>query len=286
MALRISWVGSLPTESDIWMQISLRGSFRLLYSGLWPFFADLSSSSSPRQIQPKQDGSRKERKPLLFWELRRTRQGLMKRPLSGIKSKRLWLILGSGWLTFSRWRTQFPMYASMIFYLIWAARADIFQGGISAFAPLLVNGFGFNKFESTLLGMPSGAAQVLALWISGYVFIRVFSTHTNFRSPLPVFWLLKSEEFDISLWLVDFWLHYWARSWYILYQNPIVLADLCESSCWIFKKSQTNQSQWLLPSNWLQRHVCHIYQPSSVQCSRTNEENSLRLIILYQVSDT
>jgi len=41
------------------------------------------------------------------------------------------------------------------------------QGAVSAFAPLIVNGFGFNKFDSTLLGMPSGACQMMALWISG-----------------------------------------------------------------------------------------------------------------------
>lgn len=43
------------------------------------------------------------------------------------------------------------------------------QGAVSAFAPLIVNGFGFSKFHSTLLGMPTGASQVMALWISGYV---------------------------------------------------------------------------------------------------------------------
>ncbi|KAJ5607866.1 hypothetical protein N7537_004485, partial [Penicillium hordei] len=46
-------------------------------------------------------------------------------------------------------------------------------GAVSAFAPLIVNGFGFTKFESTLLGMPSGASQVLALWISGYLATRL-----------------------------------------------------------------------------------------------------------------
>ncbi|KAJ5376446.1 hypothetical protein N7509_013332 [Penicillium cosmopolitanum] len=46
------------------------------------------------------------------------------------------------------------------------------NGAVSAFAPLIVNGFGFSKFNSTLLGMPSGASQVLALWISGYLASR------------------------------------------------------------------------------------------------------------------
>ncbi|CAI7638702.1 unnamed protein product [Penicillium crustosum] len=46
------------------------------------------------------------------------------------------------------------------------------NGAVSAFAPLIVNGFGFTKFQSTLLGMPSGASQVLALWISGYLATR------------------------------------------------------------------------------------------------------------------
>lgn len=44
------------------------------------------------------------------------------------------------------------------------------NGGVTAFAPLIVNGFGYNRFQSTLLNMPSGGAQVLALWISGLVF--------------------------------------------------------------------------------------------------------------------
>ncbi|KAJ5980089.1 hypothetical protein N7481_007387 [Penicillium waksmanii] len=46
------------------------------------------------------------------------------------------------------------------------------NGAVSAFAPLIVNGFGFSKFNSTLLGMPSGASQVLGLWISGYLASR------------------------------------------------------------------------------------------------------------------
>ncbi|KAJ5578604.1 uncharacterized protein N7459_007568 [Penicillium hispanicum] len=46
------------------------------------------------------------------------------------------------------------------------------NGSVSAFAPLIVNGFGFSKFSSTLLGIPSGASQVLALWISGYLASR------------------------------------------------------------------------------------------------------------------
>lgn len=48
------------------------------------------------------------------------------------------------------------------------------NGAITAFGPLIINGFGFTKFQSTLLGMPSGAAQVMALWISGYV-VKVIS---------------------------------------------------------------------------------------------------------------
>ncbi|KAH8205254.1 hypothetical protein TruAng_000501 [Truncatella angustata] len=43
------------------------------------------------------------------------------------------------------------------------------NGAVTAFGPLIINGFGYTKFQTTLLGMPSGAAQVLALWISGYV---------------------------------------------------------------------------------------------------------------------
>lgn len=55
------------------------------------------------------------------------------------------------------------------FHLSQLGQANSSQGAVSAFAPLIVNGFGFTKFQSTLLGMPSGASQVLALWISGYV---------------------------------------------------------------------------------------------------------------------
>ncbi|KIM97181.1 hypothetical protein OIDMADRAFT_130322 [Oidiodendron maius Zn] len=47
------------------------------------------------------------------------------------------------------------------------------NGSISAFGPLIVNGFGFTKFQSTLLNMPSGAAQILALWIAGYITMKV-----------------------------------------------------------------------------------------------------------------
>ncbi|PCG94221.1 Major facilitator superfamily domain, general substrate transporter [Penicillium occitanis (nom. inval.)] len=47
------------------------------------------------------------------------------------------------------------------------------NGGVSAFAPLIVNSFGFTKFQSTLLGMPSGASQVLSLWISGYLAMKI-----------------------------------------------------------------------------------------------------------------
>ncbi|RDW82343.1 hypothetical protein BP6252_03455 [Coleophoma cylindrospora] len=43
------------------------------------------------------------------------------------------------------------------------------NGGVSAFGPLIINGFGYTKFESTLLNMPTGACQIAALWISGYL---------------------------------------------------------------------------------------------------------------------
>ncbi|KAH8669093.1 major facilitator superfamily domain-containing protein [Xylariales sp. PMI_506] len=49
---------------------------------------------------------------------------------------------------------------------------NIPNGGVSAFAPLIVNGFGFTQFQSTLLNMPSGAAQIIALWISGYITMK------------------------------------------------------------------------------------------------------------------
>ncbi|KAJ9151759.1 Major facilitator superfamily domain, general substrate transporter [Pleurostoma richardsiae] len=47
------------------------------------------------------------------------------------------------------------------------------NGSVTAFGPLIVNGFGFTKFQSTLLNMPSGACQIMALWISGYITLKV-----------------------------------------------------------------------------------------------------------------
>ncbi|KAH8669089.1 major facilitator superfamily domain-containing protein [Xylariales sp. PMI_506] len=47
------------------------------------------------------------------------------------------------------------------------------NGGVTAFGPLIVNSFGFTTFESTLLNMPAGAAQIMALWITGFVAAKV-----------------------------------------------------------------------------------------------------------------
>ncbi|ETS74221.1 hypothetical protein PFICI_14087 [Pestalotiopsis fici W106-1] len=47
------------------------------------------------------------------------------------------------------------------------------NGAITAFGPLILNGFGFTKFQATLLGMPTGATQVMALWIAGYLAAKV-----------------------------------------------------------------------------------------------------------------
>ncbi|KAH7007075.1 major facilitator superfamily domain-containing protein [Ilyonectria destructans] len=50
---------------------------------------------------------------------------------------------------------------------------NIPNGGVSAFGPLIVNGFGYSQFQSTLLNMPSGAAQIMALWTSGFLATRL-----------------------------------------------------------------------------------------------------------------
>ncbi|KAK6077754.1 transporter [Seiridium cupressi] len=47
------------------------------------------------------------------------------------------------------------------------------NGAISAFGPLIINGFGFTKFQATLLGMPTGVTQVMALWIAGYIVTKL-----------------------------------------------------------------------------------------------------------------
>lgn len=41
------------------------------------------------------------------------------------------------------------------------------NGAVTAFAPLVINGFGYTDFQTTLLGMPIGATQVMGLWIAG-----------------------------------------------------------------------------------------------------------------------
>ncbi|KAE8140490.1 major facilitator superfamily domain-containing protein [Aspergillus pseudotamarii] len=46
---------------------------------------------------------------------------------------------------------------------------NIPNGGISAFRPLIIEGFGYSKLGTTLLGMPFGGAQVLALLITGFL---------------------------------------------------------------------------------------------------------------------
>jgi MFS transporter, ACS family, allantoate permease len=42
----------------------------------------------------------------------------------------------------------------------------ITNGAVTAFGPLVVNGFGYSTFQTTLLGMPIGATQVAGLWIA------------------------------------------------------------------------------------------------------------------------
>ncbi|KAH8896863.1 MFS general substrate transporter [Thozetella sp. PMI_491] len=49
---------------------------------------------------------------------------------------------------------------------------NIPNGAVSAFGPLIVKSFGFTQLQSTLLNMPSGACQIMALWISGYIGMR------------------------------------------------------------------------------------------------------------------
>ncbi|EKG17446.1 Major facilitator superfamily [Macrophomina phaseolina MS6] len=46
--------------------------------------------------------------------------------------------------------------------------SNIPNGGITAFGPLIIEGFGYSTLGTTLLGMPIGATQILALWISGW----------------------------------------------------------------------------------------------------------------------
>ncbi|KAB8254209.1 major facilitator superfamily domain-containing protein [Aspergillus pseudonomiae] len=46
---------------------------------------------------------------------------------------------------------------------------NIPNGGISAFGPLIIEGFGYSKLGTTLLGMPFGGAQVVALLITGFL---------------------------------------------------------------------------------------------------------------------
>ncbi|RMZ42096.1 hypothetical protein CA14_010594 [Aspergillus flavus] len=50
---------------------------------------------------------------------------------------------------------------------------NIPNGGISAFGPLIIEGFGYSKLGTTLLGMPFGGAQVLALLITGFLAGRI-----------------------------------------------------------------------------------------------------------------
>ncbi|KAI9734259.1 MAG: hypothetical protein M1834_002363 [Cirrosporium novae-zelandiae] len=53
--------------------------------------------------------------------------------------------------------------------VLFTIASNIPNGGLIAFGPLIINGFGFSKLGTTLLGMPMGAAQVIALWISGWL---------------------------------------------------------------------------------------------------------------------
>ncbi|KAK0612756.1 Allantoate permease, partial [Lasiodiplodia hormozganensis] len=47
--------------------------------------------------------------------------------------------------------------------------SNIPNGGVVAFGPLIVEGFGFSTLGTTLLGMPSGGVQIVALWVSGWI---------------------------------------------------------------------------------------------------------------------
>ncbi|KAE8154376.1 major facilitator superfamily domain-containing protein [Aspergillus avenaceus] len=46
---------------------------------------------------------------------------------------------------------------------------NIPNGGISAFGPLIIEGFGYSKLGTTLLGMPFGGAQIIALISTGFL---------------------------------------------------------------------------------------------------------------------
>ncbi|EOD44417.1 putative mfs allantoate protein [Neofusicoccum parvum UCRNP2] len=51
---------------------------------------------------------------------------------------------------------------------LFTVASNIPNGGVVAFGPLIVEGFGYSTLGTTLLGMPSGATQIAALWLSGY----------------------------------------------------------------------------------------------------------------------
>ncbi|KAE8309957.1 MFS allantoate transporter [Aspergillus transmontanensis] len=59
-----------------------------------------------------------------------------------------------------------PMTWAFFFY---ALIADIPNGGISNFFSQLINGFGFSKEQSLILGVPGGAVEVIALVLNAYI---------------------------------------------------------------------------------------------------------------------
>ncbi|OJD32097.1 mfs allantoate transporter [Diplodia corticola] len=60
--------------------------------------------------------------------------------------------------------------------------SNVPNGGVVAFGPLIVEGFGFDKLGTTLLGMPSGGVQIVALLVSGWLAGRYTTTTTKSRS--------------------------------------------------------------------------------------------------------
>ncbi|KAI5307403.1 hypothetical protein KEM56_000002 [Ascosphaera pollenicola] len=57
-------------------------------------------------------------------------------------------------------------------FALFALTSNIPNGGFSNFFSQLIVGFGYSKEESLLLGMPSGAVEVVALLVSGYLSTR------------------------------------------------------------------------------------------------------------------
>lgn len=56
------------------------------------------------------------------------------------------------------------------------------SGGISTFGPLIIQGFGFDKFTTILFNMPFGAVQLVSTMLGAYV-----AMVTKMKSPVLMF---------------------------------------------------------------------------------------------------